>query len=168
MKQLFTLLAALLMTTNALAHEASKGPNGGTQVDAGNYHVEMVARDTALTVYLHDEKEKPVDTKGYKATGIFVIDGKPQRIELKADTANKLTGLLRFLCQPHSRAPSRSLCPRGKPYRPSSSDAFPQPEDQTTGSGEDRAQPSIRIGPILAPTAVLSHSPHHRSASACV
>jgi hypothetical protein len=92
MKPLLTLLAALLIATNTLAHEASKGPNGGAQVDAGNYHVEMVARDTALTVYLHDEKEKPVDTKGYKATGIFVIDGKPQRIELKADSANKLTG----------------------------------------------------------------------------
>ena len=92
MKPLFTLLAALLIATNALAHEAGKGPNGGAQVDAGSYHVEMVARDTALTVYLHDEKEKPIDTKGYKATGIFVIDGKPQRIELKADSANKLTG----------------------------------------------------------------------------
>ena len=92
MKPLLTLLAALLIATNTLAHEASKGPNGGAQVDAGSYHVEMVARDTALTVYLHDEKEKPIDTKGYKATGIFVIDGKPQRIELKADSANKLTG----------------------------------------------------------------------------
>ena len=86
MKTLFTLLAALLIATDAFAHEASKGPNGGAQVDAGSYHVEIVARDTALIVYLHDEKEKPVDTKGYKATGIFVIDGKPQRIELKADT----------------------------------------------------------------------------------
>ena len=52
----------------------------------------MVAKDTALTVYLHDEKDKPIDAKGYKATGIFVVNGKPQRIELKADSANKLTG----------------------------------------------------------------------------
>ena len=92
MKSLSIVVAALLIATNALAHEASKGPNGGAQVDAGNYHVEMVTRNTALTVYLHDEKEKPVDTKGYKATGIFVIDGKPERIELKADSPNKLTG----------------------------------------------------------------------------
>ena len=92
MKPLFALVAALLIATNAFAHGPTKGPNGGRQVDAGDYHVEMVAKDTALIVYLHDDKDKPVDVKGYKATGIFVVDGKPQRIELKPDSANKLTG----------------------------------------------------------------------------
>ena len=29
---------------------------------------------------------------GFKATGIFVVGGKPQRIELKTESANKLTG----------------------------------------------------------------------------
>jgi hypothetical protein len=92
MKAIFTLLAALLLATNAFAHGPDKGPNGGPQVDAEDYHVEMVAKDTSLTVYLHDEKDKPVDAKSHKATGIFVVGGKPQRIELKADSANKLTG----------------------------------------------------------------------------
>jgi hypothetical protein len=92
MQRVLTLLAALLVATNAFAHGPDKGPNGGRQVDAGDYHVEMVARDTVLTVYLHDDKDKPVDVKDYKATGIFVVNGKPQRIELKADSANKLTG----------------------------------------------------------------------------
>ena len=97
MKPILTLLgllliAPLLITTGAIAHGPSKGPNGGRQVDAGDYHVEMVAKNTALTVYLRDDNDKPVDAKGYKATGIFVVDGKPQRIELKADSANKLTG----------------------------------------------------------------------------
>ena len=97
MKPILTLLAALVMaplfiTTGALAHGPNRGPNGGQQVDAGDYHVEMVAKDTALTVYLHDDKDKPVDAKGSKATGIFVVGGKPQRIELKVDSANRLTG----------------------------------------------------------------------------
>jgi hypothetical protein len=92
MKSILTLLAALLLATNAFAHGPDKGPNGGRQVDAGDYHVEMVAKDTALSIYLHDENDKPIDAKGYKATGIFVVGGKPQRIELKADSANKLTG----------------------------------------------------------------------------
>ena len=39
-----------------------------------------------------DDKDKPVDAKGFKATGIFVVGGKPQRIELKPESANKLTG----------------------------------------------------------------------------
>ena len=40
----------------------------------------------------NDDKDKPVDAKGFKATGIFVVGGKPQRIELKPESANKLTG----------------------------------------------------------------------------
>jgi hypothetical protein len=92
MKSILTLLAALVIATTAFAHGPNKGPNGGAQVDAGDYHVEMVAKDLALTVYLHDENDKPIDAKGYKATGIFVVNGKPQRIELKADGANRLTG----------------------------------------------------------------------------
>jgi len=92
MKRVATLLAALLIATNALAHGPSIGPNGGQQVDAGDYHVEMVAKGTALTVYLRDDKDKPVDAKGSKATGVFVIAGSPQRIELAPESANKLTG----------------------------------------------------------------------------
>ena len=92
MKPILTLLAALVIATTAFAHGPNKGPNGGRQVDAGDYHVEMVAKDTALTVFLHDDKDKPIDAKGYKATGIFVVGGKPQRIELNPDSANKLIG----------------------------------------------------------------------------
>ena len=92
MKAILTLLTALLITTNAFAHGPNKGPNGGAQVDAGDFHIEIVAKDTALTVYLHDDKDKPIEANGHKGTGIFVVNGKPQRIELKADSANKLTG----------------------------------------------------------------------------
>jgi hypothetical protein len=92
MKPILMLLGSFLIATSAFAHGPNRGPNGGRQVDAGDIHVEMVAKDTALAVYLHDEKNKPVDAKGYKATGIFVVGGKPQRIELRADSANKLTG----------------------------------------------------------------------------
>ena len=92
MKQVFALLAALLIVTTAAAHGPSDGPNGGMQVDAGDYHIELVAKEMALTVYLSDGDDKPVDARGTKATGIFVIAGKPQRIELKPETANKLTG----------------------------------------------------------------------------
>ena len=59
MRPILTLLSGLLIVTAAFAHGPSKGPNGGPQVDAGDYHVEMVAKDTALTVYLHDENDKP-------------------------------------------------------------------------------------------------------------
>ncbi len=91
-KKLTVAIAALVLATATYAHGPDKGKNGGRQVDAGNYHVEMVTRDTTLAIYISDDNDKPVDAKGFKATGIFVVSGKPQRIELKPETANKLSG----------------------------------------------------------------------------
>jgi hypothetical protein len=92
MQRLTLAAAALLIAATALAHGPSKGANGGPQVDAGDYHVEMVAKGTTLTIYLNTDKDKPVDAKGHKATGLFVVAGKPQRIELSHEAANKLSG----------------------------------------------------------------------------
>ena len=109
----------------------SKGPNGGRQVDAGDYHVEVVAKDTALTVYLHDEKDKPVDAQGHKGIGIFVVGGKPQRIELTAGQRQQTErNLLRATAGEGSRAPSRSHCRVAKPCRPSSSDVSRSTENK--------------------------------------
>ena len=92
MKRLALVIAAALISATAFAHGPDKGANGGPQVDAGDYHVEMIAKGTQLAVYLRDDKDKPVDAAGFKATGIFVVAGKPQRIELKPESANKLVG----------------------------------------------------------------------------
>jgi hypothetical protein len=91
-KKLTATVAAMILATAAYAHGPEKGKNGGRQVDAGDYHVELVAKDTTLAVYISDGNEKAVDAKGFKATGIFVVGGKVQRIELKPETANKLSG----------------------------------------------------------------------------
>jgi hypothetical protein len=92
MKRLALVIAAVLVSATAFAHGPDKGANGGPQVDAGDYHVEMIAKGTQLAVYLRDDKDKPIDAAGFKATGIFVVAGKPQRIELKPESANKLVG----------------------------------------------------------------------------
>lgn len=92
MKKLIVPVAVLALAAAAYAHGPDKGKNGGRQVDAGSYHVEIVAKDATLAIYISDDNDKPVDAKGFKATGIFVVSGKPQRIELKPETANKLIG----------------------------------------------------------------------------
>lgn len=92
MKHILLAAVAALWATAVLAHGPDKGPNGGVQVDAGNHHIELVAKDTTLSVYLYDRNDKPIDAQGAKATGIFVIDGKSQRIELTPDGANRLVG----------------------------------------------------------------------------
>ena len=82
----------LIYAAAASAHGPKLGPNGGAVVHAGDYHVEMTAKGTALTVYLLDDDDKALTTKGFKGTGIFAIDGKPVRIELRPDGQNKLVG----------------------------------------------------------------------------
>jgi hypothetical protein len=41
---------------------------------------------------LKDKDDKPIDVKDHKGIGIFVVAGKPQRIELNTTGANELTG----------------------------------------------------------------------------
>jgi hypothetical protein len=36
-------VSTLILALPALAHELAKGPNGGRVVEAGGYHVELVA-----------------------------------------------------------------------------------------------------------------------------
>jgi len=84
--------ALILAPLWAFAHSARIGPNGGPQVDAGNLHVEYVARDTVMTFFVRDHNDKPVATAGFKGTAIFVLDGKPQRIPLTPAGENRLTG----------------------------------------------------------------------------
>ena len=49
----FILASLLCLSATAQAHEAA-GPNGGRIADAGDYHVELVAKDTALDVFISD------------------------------------------------------------------------------------------------------------------
>ena len=90
-----TLGIALLAALPAYAHEP-KASHGGRLADAGPYHVELVAKDTAIEVFLIGENDKPVDPKGFKGVAIFNLGGKTERISLAVVTS--------------SRAASVSLC----------------------------------------------------------
>lgn len=79
---------AIAIAPPALAHEAAKGPNGGKVVEAGAYHVELVAKDANVAVFVTDSGDKPVPVGGFKGTAILVVDGKPQRIALEPQGAS--------------------------------------------------------------------------------
>lgn len=88
-----TLTVALAVWTPLFAHEAGKGRNGGTRVDAGKYHTELVVDgSTSVVVYLSDSDDKPIAAEGFKATAILAIGGKSQRITLAPAGASKLAG----------------------------------------------------------------------------
>ena len=59
--------------------------------EAGPYHMELVAKDTAIEIFLIGENDKPVDPKGFKGIAIFNLGGKTERITL-APSENNLSG----------------------------------------------------------------------------
>lgn len=91
MKSIFILSALMLASAPALAHE-SKGSHGGRQVDAGQMHVELIAKGATVDVYVADGAGKPVDASGYKGLAILVVAGKPARIPLAPAGGDRLTG----------------------------------------------------------------------------
>jgi hypothetical protein len=114
MRHILLAAVAALWATTSLAHGPDKGRNGGVQVDAGNHHIELVAKDTTLAVYLYDRNDKPIDAQGVKATGIFVIDGKSQRIELKPDGVNRLAGTAQTKLPPSPKGAVLVTLPDGQ------------------------------------------------------
>ncbi|MEH2525410.1 MULTISPECIES: hypothetical protein [unclassified Bradyrhizobium] len=82
---------ALLAGLPAYAHEP-KASHGGRVADAGPYHVELVAKDTAIEIFLIGENDKPVDPKGFKGVAIVTVGGKAERIPLAPSERNVLTG----------------------------------------------------------------------------
>lgn len=94
MKKLaLTLLFALMLSAAALAHQPRLGPNGGLMVDAGSYHTELLADGTeTVTLFLFDAEDKPVDSAGFKANAILVVDSKAARFPLEPAGGQKLIG----------------------------------------------------------------------------
>ena len=92
------LIAAVVFlgTLPALAHEP-KSRFGGRTVEASERHIELVAKDGTIDVYLRDHDDKPLALAGYKAVAIFAVDGKSQRIALEVldqRLSGKATGTL--------------------------------------------------------------------------
>ncbi|MBX3512289.1 MAG: hypothetical protein KIT15_02465 [Xanthobacteraceae bacterium] len=85
-------VAALVISSAAFAHAPEKGKHGGQQVNAGNYHVEAVVKGNTIDLFFTDHGETPVPTKGFKATAILVVNGKPVRISLAPRGENRITG----------------------------------------------------------------------------
>lgn len=88
----FPLLALVMLAGPAGAHEPTKGPNGGMVVDAGAYHVELIARAATVDVFVTDGGNQPVPVAGFRGTAILIVDGKAQRIALVPTEGSRLTG----------------------------------------------------------------------------
>jgi hypothetical protein len=88
------LVAALTLIPLAVAAHGPKiGAHGGRQTAAGGFHVEIVAKDALLTVYLLDHFTKAVATSGFEGVAMPAV-GDVQRIPLAPDGDNRLKGAL--------------------------------------------------------------------------
>jgi len=83
--------AVLALAGTALAHDA-KPQHGGRVVEASERHVEMVAKDGAVDIYLRSHDDKPMKVAGYKGVAILSVDGKSQRIVLEPVGDAQLSG----------------------------------------------------------------------------
>ena len=94
MRLAIALLAAVLasLPAQSFAHAPKVGENGGPQTDAGSFHVELVANESNIDVYVRDHSNRAVHTAGFKGAAILLVDGKPLRIELSPAGDNRLTG----------------------------------------------------------------------------
>jgi hypothetical protein len=104
---------ALLAALPANAHDA-KSLHGGRLVDAGPYHVELVAKDRAIEVFILGENGNPVDPKGFKAVAIFTLGGKAERIMLTPSEKDTLSGTAATALPANPKGAVQLTAPDGK------------------------------------------------------
>ncbi|WP_376094027.1 hypothetical protein ACE7GA_00310 [Roseomonas sp. CCTCC AB2023176] len=64
-------------------HSHGAGPNGGKIGEIGNGHVELVARDGELRLYLLDAQDRPTTARGASATAVVQAGGRNQNLRFE-------------------------------------------------------------------------------------
>lgn len=86
------LLVPLLAPKPGAAHAPRIGPHGGQLVDAGPYHVEVVAAEGGIDVFVSDAQDRPLPATGFRGVAVVVANGRPLRIPLEARRPDRLFG----------------------------------------------------------------------------
>lgn len=95
MKQINAVVLATILvaySVSASADGPAIGPNGGQVRDAGKYHLELVVKDTALTVYVIGNKDAKVATKGATGTATVLASKATSSVKLEPRGENALAG----------------------------------------------------------------------------
>lgn len=87
-------MATLVLSAPAFAADghSHQGKNGGKVVETGHHHMEIVAKDGVVQVYLEHDDGKAEDVSGAKATATVLSEGKKESVALSPDPANFLKG----------------------------------------------------------------------------
>lgn len=86
-------LAVVTLAPLVQAHEGPRtGSNGGELRDAGRYHLELVVKGGKVTLYVTDDKDRKVSTRG-AAANATVLSGKDREtLKLEPTGENALSG----------------------------------------------------------------------------
>lgn len=82
----------LALASATYADERAKGPNGGQVKDAGKYHLELVVKENALTVYVTGAKDTKVATKGASGSATVLAGKGTLNVKLEPSGENAFVG----------------------------------------------------------------------------
>lgn len=94
MKPINVMFAASLLCLSLAvrADGPAIGPNGGQVRDAGKYHMELVVKDTALTVYVTGNKDAKIATTGASGSATVLAGKNTSSVKLEPRGENALAG----------------------------------------------------------------------------
>lgn len=97
------LFAAFLVAAPATAWAGGDhdhvGKHGGKVVESGHHHVELVAKDGEITLYVLGEDDKPEDVKAAKATATVLSGGKSSTVAFTPGDSGVFTGKGDFIAK---------------------------------------------------------------------
>ena len=79
---------------SARAHEGDNGPHGGQVVEVKGHHVEFTTKGGEITVYLSDEAEAAIPSKGATGRAVILEGAKQSTVPLTPAEPNLLTAKL--------------------------------------------------------------------------
>lgn len=97
---LASVVLALTLAPATYADERGAGPNGGQVKDAGKHHVELVVKDSALTIYVTGAKDAKVATKGASGSATVLSGKNTTSVKLEPVGENALAGAGKFESAP--------------------------------------------------------------------
>lgn len=99
------ILAAILFafSFSAWADGPAVGPNGGQMRDAGKYHLELVVRSAALTLYVTGTKGAKVATRGATGSATVLAGKQTFSVKLEPSGENALAGSGGFQAVPNMK-----------------------------------------------------------------
>ena len=97
LKRLLFALGLVAISAIAFAHGPARGPNGGQMQDLAGGHVELLARDSELVLYLFDADSKPLMATGATATATILTAGHQETVTLVAGNDNAMRGHGHFI-----------------------------------------------------------------------